>query len=155
MCKVESSLQEIDIALMNATDNNQIERLMLQQINFKNQVEVAYAAKDRGCHIRVRAKWVEEGEKNSKYFLGLEKKRQTNNIITTVKNKSGHNVYKKEEIIKEVVQFYENLYSPSEIHENNIDNFLNELDVRYVLTNAEGDSCEGHVTEEECTYVMQ
>jgi hypothetical protein len=36
-----------------------------------------YSDKAKGAQIRSRIKWVEEGEKNTKFFLGLEKARQT------------------------------------------------------------------------------
>jgi hypothetical protein len=34
--------------------------------------------------FRSKAKWVEEGEKNSKYFLNLEKNNYLNKMITTL-----------------------------------------------------------------------
>ena len=36
-----------------------------------------YEAKARGYQIRSHARWVEEGEKSSGYFLSLEKERQS------------------------------------------------------------------------------
>ena len=40
-----------------------------------------YKLKSEGIGVRSRAKWISEGEKNSKYFLGLEQQRQSSNII--------------------------------------------------------------------------
>ena len=39
------------------------------------ELEQIYVNKLRGIQIRSRIKWYEEGERNTKYFLGLEKKR--------------------------------------------------------------------------------
>ena len=39
----------------------------------------------KGAQIWSKSKWIEEGEKNTKYFLGLEKKQQTNNTIFDIK----------------------------------------------------------------------
>jgi hypothetical protein len=36
-----------------------------------------YSDKAKGAQIRSRIKWVEEGEKNTKFFLGLEKARRS------------------------------------------------------------------------------
>jgi hypothetical protein len=36
-----------------------------------------------GAQIRSRVQWVEQGEKNTKYFLGLEKNRQTRKTINS------------------------------------------------------------------------
>ena len=41
----------------------------------KNELNLIYVNKLRGIQIRSRVKWYEEGERNSRYFLGLEKKR--------------------------------------------------------------------------------
>jgi hypothetical protein len=118
LCKSEMQLNKIDDALFCATDDNEIRQLKQEQAILKNQVENFYTTRAKGHQIRSRAKWVEDGEKNSKYFLGLENKRQTNNHIATVKNINGHKVYKKELILKEVSTFYQNLYCPPSAKES-------------------------------------
>jgi hypothetical protein len=152
--EAESKLHDVDKALMNATDITEIEQLSKQKCDLKSQVDAIYSAKSTGAQIRSRAKWIEDGEKNSKYFLGLENKRQTNNYIATLKNKSGHNIIRKDLIINEAVNFYQNLYGPSLIQENDIDLFFNELGVNHTLSDEESAVCEGHVTVEECTHVI-
>ena len=49
------------------------------------QLDEIYIDKARGYQIRSRARWVEEGEQSSKYFLRLESNRQNYNCITTLK----------------------------------------------------------------------
>jgi hypothetical protein len=39
----------------------------------ENRSSNIYDEKARGSQIRLRAKWASDGEKNTKYFLGLEK----------------------------------------------------------------------------------
>jgi hypothetical protein len=43
----------------------------------------------KGRQIRSRVKWIEEGEKNTAYFLGLEKTRQTKKAINELYDKNG------------------------------------------------------------------
>ena len=43
----------------------------------------------KGAQIRLRANSVNEGEKNKKYFLSLEKKNQSNNAITQLNTENG------------------------------------------------------------------
>ena len=74
--------------------------------------------------IRARVQWLEQGERNTKYFLGLENKRQTNNIITSIQNESGKKVYKAEQIFKETSRFYTQLYDSSNVQERDIDGFF-------------------------------
>ena len=44
----------------------------------------------KGAQIRSKALWAEQGEKNTKYFLGLEKHRGKQKVMTTVKTQTGH-----------------------------------------------------------------
>ena len=61
--------------------------------------------------MRAKALWVEEGEKNTKYYLNLEKRNyNTKNIKTLITNEDKE-ITELEEIIKEEKRFYENLYS--------------------------------------------
>uniref|UniRef100_A0A3Q2ZQW8 exodeoxyribonuclease III n=1 Tax=Kryptolebias marmoratus TaxID=37003 RepID=A0A3Q2ZQW8_KRYMA len=43
---------------------------------FKSQLDDLFLDKARGAFIRSRARWIEDGEKNSSYFFNLEKQRQ-------------------------------------------------------------------------------
>ena len=58
---------------------NEIESLPHHQIDMnkkrdlESQLNDLYNKKAKGAQIRSRAKWVDEGEKNTKYFLNLEK----------------------------------------------------------------------------------
>ena len=42
--------------------------------------------KTRGGQIRFRTKYIEKGERNTKYFLGLEKERCSQNTIKEIKD---------------------------------------------------------------------
>lgn len=45
--------------------------------------------KIKGAQIRSKVKWIEEGDKNTKYFLWLEKSRQTKQNITAIRESEG------------------------------------------------------------------
>ena len=64
----------------------------------------------KGKLVRSRAQWVDEGEKSTKYFCGLESKNYTSKIIPKVEKDNGEIVTDQKEILKEVQYFYENLY---------------------------------------------
>ena len=70
-----------------------------------------YSEKVKGAQIRSRIKWVEEGEKNSKFFLGLEKSRQTRKVITALADKDGNIVKEQENILDLARSYYYKLYS--------------------------------------------
>ena len=64
----------------------------------------------RGNILRSKATWYEKGGKNNKYFLGLEKSRNTKNCIRNVVNKHGQTVTNSKAIMTELRRFYEDLY---------------------------------------------
>ena len=53
---------------------------------------------------------IENGEKNSAYFLGLEKNRQYKNNIKQLFNEKNKIVHEDEDILKNMCNFYEKLY---------------------------------------------
>lgn len=64
----------------------------------------------RGAQIRSKIKWIEEGERNTKFFLTLEKVRAKQKIMTKLETE--HNIITdQKEIIQHQVQFYKKLYS--------------------------------------------
>ena len=61
----------------------------------------------KGKLVRSRAKWVDEGEKPTKYFCGLESKNYTSKIIPKVEKDNEEIVTDQKEILKEVQYLYE------------------------------------------------
>ena len=47
--------------------------------NLRSEMEVIIEYRTRGAMLRSRTRWHFEGEKNTKYFLNLEKRLQTGN----------------------------------------------------------------------------
>ena len=62
--------------------------------------------------LRSRARWVEHGEKSTKYFLNLEKRNYNHKVITKLKTNNGDEIVYPVDILKEEQNFNENLYSP-------------------------------------------
>lgn len=54
-------------------EEDKIELLTLQ-----TKLDEIHLKRAKGAFVRSRAKWIEEGEKNTSYFSNLEKKRQEN-----------------------------------------------------------------------------
>ena len=58
--------------------------------------------------MRSRSKWIEQGEKSTSYFLGLEKARQASNCITCLKDETGTMHHSDDAILNVARSFYEN-----------------------------------------------
>ena len=91
----------------------------------ENQLNEIIDTKSKGAQIRPRANWVNEGEKNTKYFLSLEKKNQSNNVITKLNTENGI-VSSESDVLKEMCSFYEQLYTSKSINDVDINEYLSD-----------------------------
>lgn len=105
--------------LMSKRNINREEEIELKAIQI--QIDQIYTEMAKGAFIRSRAKWLEEGEKNTNYFFALEKRNAKRNSVTelyidgTLSKDLIH-------ISKFVSSFYGNLYQS---------NFNREESVRF------------------------
>ena len=66
--------------------------------------------------MRSKVKWIEEGEKCSKYFLALEKHNSTNSTVYKIKDKYGNIKTKENDIVSVFAEHFSNVYT------NNVEN---------------------------------
>lgn len=85
------------------------EEEQIQMKRLKEDIDNLYIDMAKGAFIRSRAKWLEQGEKNSSYFFALEKRnRKRNNIVSLKINDNITN--NPSDISKCVCSFYSNIY---------------------------------------------
>ena len=83
-----------------------------------------------GVTIRSKAKWVEYGEKVSKYFCNLESRHFRSKAMTKITTKDGSIVQEQIEILQHTKCFYEQLYKYKEVK----DICLSDSILRKILT---------------------
>ncbi len=98
----ESNLiKEIDRLQKSFNETNADQLLALQ-----NELENVRENKLKGSLIRSRAKWIEDGEKHSKYFCSLESNHYTNKSIPFIQLENGAKLNERNDILNEAVSFY-------------------------------------------------
>ena len=121
----------------------------IQLLEARAALNYLYDYKLKGIIIRSRAQWSEEGEKNTKYFLNLEKRNKTLNKINELVLENKTVINTSEEIMHELKNFYQNLYTK----QNNVnsDNFYDTLNVNCnKLSEEQSSHCEGLLSLDEC-----
>ena len=124
----------------------------------KTELQNIYNEKCNGISTRAKVRWLKEGEKNTKYFIGLEKRNYINKTIIHLINNEGDQVNKFEDILNEQKRFYSNLYSEKEVELDNIELqkiFFVESDNISKLTETHKEMCEGLITKEECLIALK
>ena len=99
---------------------NDSQNLKLQEdiIKCKTELELINIEKTEAAKLRSKIKWVEEGEKCSKYFLSLERSRGKSSTVFKVQNKNGLSVYNETEIVKVFAEHFEQVYKNTVVTEN-------------------------------------
>ena len=100
--------------------------------------------KCEGAILRSKAQYAVEGEKNTAFFLNLEKTRQSRVYIDKIKNKDGETVDSFVEILENVQNYYEALFC-SEVHNVDLsEKIVNNLDIK--LSNEDKIMCDQILT---------
>ena len=116
----------------------------------QEKIEHIYENRAKGAQIRARVKWTEEGEKNSKYFLALEKNRAVRKEVNKIKRLSDGTVTTDlNEIIEEEALYFERLYSPNNISKHEIQMYLKQIALSTLSKNSML-ICEGPLEKGEC-----
>ncbi len=105
--------------LLSKENVSEEEKFELNKTHF--QINELYLDLAKGAFIRSRAKWLEEGERNSSYFFALEKRNGKRKSLSAL-NIDGL-------VCKDIVQisnFVSNLYS-SKFDTNSCDSFLDKV----------------------------
>ena len=119
--ELEQKISELDQKITSGYAN--IEKLeKLRELN-TDLIEIR-KEELKGALIRSRAEWLDLGEKPSKFFLNLENRNKVNKMINEIKLDDNTILRKQSDILCELKNFYEKLYSRKIIFEedgNNID----------------------------------
>ena len=105
---LQTQCDSVDRLLSSDPSNDQ---LQAERERIKKELDIYAISEARSAQIRSRTKFIEEGEKNTKYFLNLEKARANAKIMDRLKTDNGLTISNQEGILKEQVKFYSNVYS--------------------------------------------
>lgn len=130
-----------------------IERL--EEMNqLKKQLEGFHTMKTNGAIIRSKIKNIEMGERNTAYFLSLEKKNNEVKSITHLRQPDNSVISGKDEISKALSTFYESLYSEIDVDKEFDDSeFVPSENIK--LLDVDKNLCEGVITEVECLNALK
>ena len=144
-------LKAMERKLKALQENNPNENIEINSL--KESIQQIHQNRSEGDRIRAKAKWIEEGEKSSKFFHGLEKSRGREKSWSSVKTSSGEIKTNIAEILDEQRKFFEKLYTNEETDEGAMNKLLSNIDIR--LTEDEKNQCEQDVRIEELNDILK
>ena len=123
----------------------------------KQELENLYQIKTEGHIIRSRANWVENGERNTNYFINLEKRNQKLKNITAIYTQEGNIVNSTSDILNAEKKYFENVYKSENPSIKDIVDFisLNDDGETPKLTEGSTQLCEGPFSLQECSDAIK
>ena len=120
---IETKLQNLqkDMQKPNADLDTIIENMEV----LKHDLKIILNERTRGAIIRSRTKWYKEGEKNSKYFINLEKRQSSNKTINRPQLQDGIITENPQKILTEQRNLYMQLYT--KLQSSHTPDFVNHL----------------------------
>ena len=125
--QLEAELNELEKHISKEPNNT---FLLEQRELCKNKLAIFEVQAANSAQIRSRVKFIEQGEKNTKYFLGLEKARANTKIMDRLIKDDGQIITNQNEILQEQARFYSEVYKKkSEFDSNKANDFTRNMNI--------------------------
>ena len=143
---VQIRLEEVEKRISESTNADFMNKALNEKEILKPQLLLFHEDKANGLMLRSKTRWTEKGEKLTKYFFNLEKRNYSRKKIAELELPNGKHLHKTDEIMKEIENFYKDLYtSNGEIEDDRFANFVQNLDIPK-LQDLEKEELEGEIT---------
>ncbi len=121
------------------------------------ELEQPISEKTKGCIIRCKIRWYEEGEKSSQYFLNLEKINFNSKTIKRLINGDGREITDQKHILKEEQAFYKKLYATvlDKYNQDIYEHFMSASVDMPVMQNKARNEIDHEITEKELLDTLQ
>jgi len=129
--------------------NKDVQKIKEMEEKLKEIEEKEY----EGARLRSKAKYTVEGEKCTKFFFDLEKKKGKAETIKQIRGKNGEIVEGNEKILEEIKDFYENLFTTRGVDENKKRELLKQIKAK--ISEEDKKECNQEIREEEIERAIQ
>ena len=148
-------MEKLDQIICNSNDLQNIEDTLKEYDSLKAEVNTIYEQKGKAAMFRSKCRWIEEGERPTKYFFNLEKQNFKRKTITELRLEDDKIVSDENEILKSIEDFYGNLYkSKGSLSEAEFHQFTSELNLPKISDDERG-MLEGLLSFEECKEALK
>ena len=145
---LEREIAFLEKHLDNLCNSNPSYHIVAERIfTLKKELETILEYQIKGAIIRSKSQWYNEAEKNSAYFLNLEKRHCKQGPISQLKLNDTDFVTTDRYILSECMTFYKNLYT-SKKSDSLQSTLFSELSSEQTL-------CEGPLTQTECLEALK
>ena len=123
---IQRKLKELDTEICG--NQNLGGDTLMEFENLKNELTEIYSVKGKEAMFRSRTRWIENGEKPTKYFFNFEKRNYEKKIITPLKTTDGEIISDMTNINKEIENYCKNFLISTVLQEK-----LNDYEDHFAL----------------------
>lgn len=80
--EISKRLEELDYRICNSDNLSNIDDILNEYESLKIEMQAIYEEKGRAAIFRSKCRWVEKGERPTKYFFNLEKRNYNRKTVT-------------------------------------------------------------------------
>ena len=117
----ELALQDKANDLLQKSEKNPSDKQLLNELyTTKLRLQTIMRQKTKGAILRSKARWHEQGERNTRYFFNLEKRNHSKKTVTKLKLSNNKLSSDPSEILQEQKAFFETLYKSHNTNQHNL-----------------------------------
>ena len=151
---IRQQLEQLDDTICNDFFSPNLNQVLQQYDNLKCELQSLYEDEGKHAMFRAKCRWVEKGERPTKYFFNLEKKNYNKKTIVELCLQDESTTCNEQEILDQIEAYFKNLYSSENtFSQEDYEEFIHNLEIPR-LSNEDRDSLEGPLTYEECKKVL-
>ena len=153
---LQKRLDDLDQSISSGSgaDSHRENGLEAEHNQLKQELCLIYENRGKGSIVRSKTRWIEQGEKPTKYFFNLEKRNYSHKTIKELKHPEGKSVTKEKQILEEIEIFYKELYTSTTSFENaQFISFIEKLELPR-LEDSVSSKLEGDITLKECKDIL-
>ena len=152
---IKEQLDELDKKICNSQNLDNINDTLKQYDDLKKELQQHYDNKGKAAIFRSKCRWVEEGEKATKYFFNLEKRNYNRKTINEIKLDNEETTTDEKQILSMIKMYYDDLYNSTTTEtQDNFETFIENLEIPK-LDDKERDELDGPLTYEECKKSLE
>ena len=121
----------------------------------KTELDLIYQENTYAAYVRSRATYLEDGDKCTSFFLGLEKSKQSSNVINKLISNDDKSLETDDEILSECAEYYKALYTSNSPNKDEIKKYLSETNFTKNLSDEDSRKCENDISIVECETIVK
>ena len=148
-------LDHLDGTICNNFSSPHIDGVLREYDELKTELQSIYEEKGKQAKFRAKSRWVENGERPTKYFFNLEKSNYKKKTISELRLQDDSITNNGNVVLDQIETYFKNLYTSDYSHTNEEwDSFILDLKIPK-LSDEDRDSLEGPFTYDECKKVLE